>query len=50
MVKGERVARGALLPVRSDDRDLSQRFGGLYETSQAVCEYAVVVCAEQSHR
>jgi hypothetical protein len=49
-MESERVTGCALFPVRSDDRDLSQRFGGFYETSQAVCEYAVVVRAEQSHR
>jgi hypothetical protein len=46
MVKGERVARGALLPVRCDDSDFAERFGGLYETRQAIGEDPVIVRAE----
>jgi hypothetical protein len=46
----ERVARGALLAVRRDNRYLAQRLGGSYETLEAVRENPVVIRAEETHQ
>jgi hypothetical protein len=46
MVERQRMARRALLTIRSDDSDLSQRLGRLDQTGESVSKDAVVVGAE----
>src|SRR5262245_26933298 len=49
MMDRERVARGALLAIRRDDRHFPQRLRCLDETLDAVRENAVVVRYEETH-
>ena len=46
----ERVARSALLAIRSNDRNLAQRLGGSYQTLEAVGENSIVVRTEETHQ
>ena len=50
MVQRERVAGGALLAIRSDDRYLSERLGRFDETSQTVRQDPIVVRTKKSQR
>ena len=50
MVKGERMARRALFPIRSDDGYFTEWLGGFDQASEPLSQDAIVVRAEQPQR
>jgi hypothetical protein len=50
MVQRQRMTRGALFTVGSDDGDFSDLFGRPHQAVEAVGKDAIVVRAEEAHQ
>src|SRR5262245_3021808 len=50
VMQRERMAGWALLTVRGNDRELTERFGGTHQTFEPVGEDAIIVRTQESHQ